>query len=311
MNCREFLAEFEERRNALSQTAQLHLNDCPGCQKTSGKQTRVWQMIDGLTRVDAPNDFDFRVKAKIANTKPSYFQPHFFPVLRYLLPLSLIVLVFGLLASNTSFFFDNNGASQVADAIVPQTPNEEKISPVNSFSSNQIAAPDPSNEPSIAEVANVNVEPTARNQEEQFVAVKQTVKLRANKAKKNSDDDGIISRDLSVKPPPPVKLPFGMNPNQTVDTLPNGNNTTFVSDERILQVLGIEVIRESGNLKVKTVKENSPAERSDVKVGDVIEAINDVKLSAEPLRAKRIEVKKLTVLRNAEKIEIVLQNKLN
>lgn len=48
MNCREFTAEFEERRNVLSKTAQLHLNDCPGCKKTSGKQTRVWQMIDGL-----------------------------------------------------------------------------------------------------------------------------------------------------------------------------------------------------------------------------------------------------------------------
>jgi hypothetical protein len=65
MNCREFTAEFEERRSALSQTAQLHLNDCPGCETTSRKQTRVWQMIDGLEKSRGAERFRFSRRAKI------------------------------------------------------------------------------------------------------------------------------------------------------------------------------------------------------------------------------------------------------
>ena len=307
MNCREFLAEFEERRNALSETAQVHLNDCPGCKKTSGEQTRVWQMIDGLRRVDAPNDFDFRVKAKIANAKPADFQPRFFPVLRYVLPLSLIVLVFGLLAFNTSFFFGSNDASQVAGVDTPPTP-EREISPVNSFSSNQIAAANTTDETTALNIVNANVEVTENNQEEKIAAVKLLPKPRPNAPKNNvvnKFDGG--SRDSTVSEGT-VQFPLNLDPNQTVKTSPNGNNSNSVSVEEILNLLGVEVIKEGGNLKVKAVRENSSAERSDVKVGDVIEAINGVKLSAEPLRAKRIEVKKLTVARGAEKIVIVLQN---
>jgi hypothetical protein len=306
MNCREFTEEFEERRSALSQPAQLHLNDCPGCKTTSGKQTLVWRMIDGLKRVDAPNDFDFRVKAKIAGAKPADFQPRFLPVLRYVLPLSLIVLVFGLLAFNTSLFLDNNGASQIVGT-VPQTPQTE-AAPVNSFSTNQVITTSAKNEPLIAEVANTNLERSVKNQEKQVTIFKSPIKSPTNASKKNFDDNGGGSRVLSVKPPSPVKLPLGFNPNQTVETSPNADNSNFVSDEQILQLLGIEVVRENGNLKVKTVRENSTAKRSDLKAGDVIEAIDGVKLPAEPLRGKRIEVKNLTVVRGATKIEITLKN---
>ncbi len=115
MNCREFTAEFEERRNALSQSARFHLNDCPGCEKTSGEQTRVWQMIDGLTRVDAPNDFNFRVKARIANAKPHNFQPQFFPVLRYVLPLSVIGLILAFVVFNGIYSLDDKTVSPLAE----------------------------------------------------------------------------------------------------------------------------------------------------------------------------------------------------
>ncbi len=94
MNCREFLIVFEER-SGLTEAATLHLKDCSGCQKTSREQTLVWQMIEDLPRVDAPKNFDFRVKARIADAKPTNFQPRFFPVLRYVLPLSLAVLILG------------------------------------------------------------------------------------------------------------------------------------------------------------------------------------------------------------------------
>lgn len=305
MNCRDFLAEFEERRNVLSQPARLHMDDCPGCKKTSAEQTRVWQMIDGLKRVDAPTDFDFRVKAKIASAKPSDFQSRFFPALRYVLPLGLVVLFLGLLAFNTSFFFGGNEAPQLAEAVVPQTP-EKEIALVNSFSSDESAVTGTTDNTLPVSNINADVEPTETNREKQFAA-KLPPKPRTAAPKKNAKDNFTGWRDLSATKQND-KYPINLNPNQTVETLPNSGNSNSVSGEEILKLLGIEFVRESENLKVKTIRENSPAARYGIKVGDVIEAMNGVKLSVEPISAKKIEVKTLTVVRGAEKIEITLKN---
>lgn len=307
MNCREFTAEFEER-SVLSRTAQLHLNDCPGCKKTSGIQTRVWQMIDDLKRVDAPNDFDFRVKAKIAGAKPADFQtPRFLPALRYVLPLCLVALVLGLLAFNTSFFFGNNNAPQIGAGGVPQT-SEPEIAPVNSFVSDQIAAADAPREAPAANNADASVEPIENSQRKPFVAAKLPPKSRTAAPKNNvAETDGFGYRDSAVSEPL-VTLPLGINPSQPVEALSNPNNSSSVSDEQVFPFLGIEVVKENGNLKVKTVKESSLAERSGVRIGDVIEEVNGVKLSARPLRTKQTEVRKLTVARGTERIEITLKN---
>ena len=306
MNCREFTAEFEERRNALSQTAQLHLNDCPNCKTTSGKQTRVWQMIDGLKRVDAPNDFDFRVKAKIAGANPANLQTRFFPVLRYAIPLAVIVLLFGLIAFNTSYFSGGN-ASQVA-VTVPSTAIEKEITANNPSVNNQNISTVVVSESSAANQPNANTVFVKDTQKKQIAVVNTRKKPQTETPKKNVEEiDGISSRDSAVSEPP-VTLPLGINPNQPVKTLPNVNDSNSVGDEEVLRILGIEAVRESENLKVKTVRKDSSAERSDVKVGDVIEAIDGIKLSAEPLRGKRIEVKNLTVVRGTAKIEITLKN---
>ncbi|MDQ3062111.1 MAG: hypothetical protein M3R14_04510, partial [Acidobacteriota bacterium] len=124
MNCRDFLIEFEER-TALTEAAMFHLDDCPSCKKTSREQTRVWQMIDVLPRVDAPNNFDFRVKARIANSKSTDFQPRFFPVLRFVMPLGVIVLLLGLIAFNTNYFSGDNAAEQIAVNLPPTSIERE------------------------------------------------------------------------------------------------------------------------------------------------------------------------------------------
>ena len=310
MNCRDFLAEFEERRDALSQPARLHRDDCPDCKKTSVEQTRVWQMIDGLNRIDAPNDFDFRVKAKIAGAQPANLQSRFFPILRYVLPLSLIVMVFGLLAFNTTLFFGNNGASQVADA-VSQTPTIAELPLSDSSMPNEFVATGNSlqfspGENDIAEDS--NIKPATKERETQFVSIKSVKKplteSRKESPKDNSDGNSRVKAATSTT----ILLPENLDANKTVETLPNAGNQNPITDVQILDFIGIEVVSENTRKRVKAVKPDSSAERSGVKVGDVIEAIDGVKLSAEPVNAKKIEVKKLTVARDAEKIEITLKN---
>lgn len=306
MNCRDFLLEFEERRGDLTEAAILHVKICVECQKTSGEQTRVWLMIDNLRRIDAPNDFDFRVKAKIANSKPADFQPRFLPALRYVLPVSIVVLLLGLVAFNANYFSNNNSAPQTAVA-VSQMPLEKDSAPVNSFASNQIVAADTSNQPSITSVANLNIAPVENTQEKQSVAFNLPPKPKTTAPKKNAEDDGGSSRDLASTRSS-EKLPYGINPNRAVETLPNANNQNSITDEDVWEFIGIKVVAENGNRKVTAVLPNTTAERSGVKTGDVIEAINGEKLSAKPLRVKTIEAKTLTIMRGTEKIEINLQS---
>jgi len=312
MNCRDFLAEFEERNNALTQSAQFHLKECPNCGKMSREQTRVWRMIDGLQRVDAPTDFDFHVKARIAKSKSAAFQQRFFPVLRYVLPLGLVVLILGAVIFNTTDFRDSN-STQIVESL-PQMPVAGQTSSGNFSTPEQIVVvatpqqPSP-NENTVAE--NLNLKPAASEKEIQFVAEKSTKKLLTESRKANPKNSGGGSREFSLTSPDAPKLPLGINPNQTIEPSPNTGNLNPITDVQILDFIGIETVSEKGGKKVKAVKPDSLAERSGVEPGDLVEAIDGKRIGDKAFVLDTAEIKKLTVSRGAAKKEIVLQNKSN
>jgi len=308
MNCRDFIIEFEEHR-ALDNAAQIHLNDCPDCRKATVVQTRIWETIEVFPVIDAPKNFDFRVKARIAAAKPSDFQPKFAPILRYVLPLSAIVLVLGLLASSTTLFFGGNNNSSEVAAIVPPMPVVADVPP--SVLSNPVITDSNSarslpSEPMFAETANLNVRPPNNRREVSYVAANSTRKVPAAPLVKTSKNDIGGSR-TSTYSVPPVLTETGSNKTPGI-SLNSDNNSVPVSKEAIWSLIGVEIVSENGARKVKAVKQSSSAARSGVKIGDVIEAMNGEKLSAQPLSGERIEVKTLTVLRGAERVEISLKN---
>jgi len=141
-----------------------------------------------------------------------------------------------------------------------------------------------------------------------FVAVESGKKPKAKIASdKNKNEDGgsltsAFSRTNVIAPP-------GINPNRTVQTLPNVGDGKSLTVREVLSQLGIEAVFTSENWRVKSVASNSLAERSGVRAGDSVEAIDGEKLSDKPLKSKTIEGKNLTIARGAEKIEITLVNK--
>ena len=306
MNCRDFITEFEERER-LTEAATLHLNDCPDCKKTSGKQTRVWQMIDVLPRVDAPVNFDFRVKARIANSKSTDFQARFFPVLRYVMPLGIIILLLGIIAFNANYFSGDNAAPQIAK-FVPPTSIEKETTASNPSFTNRNILPVVGNENLVASQSNANAVFVKGTQERQIAKVDSKKKQRTETLKKKTEEnDGMMSRDSTLSKAK-VTLPPGLDSNRRIEIAPNPGNTKSFTAEEILPFLGIETVLQNENRTVKSIKQNSLAGRSDVKVGDVIEAIDGKKISGEPFSGRTIEVKTLTVLRGAKKIEIALPN---
>ncbi len=306
MNCRDFLTEFEESER-LTKAATRHLNDCPNCKKTSSEQTRVWQMIDILPRVDAPVNFDFRVKARIANSKSADFQSRFFPVLRYVMPLGVIVLLLGIIAFNANYFSYNNATPQIAKFVPPTSIEKETRASGPSFT-NQNILPAAGNENSVASRSNANAVFVKDTQQTQIAVANIKKKQRTETPKKNTEEtDGVMSRDSTFSKAP-LKLPRGLDPNRKIEMAPNPGNTKSFTAEEILPFLGIEIVLQNENRTVKSIKQNSLAERSGVKVGDVIEAIDGKKISDEPFSGRTIKGKTLTILRGTKKIEIALSN---
>lgn len=310
MNCRDFLSEFEER-NVLGETATKHLRDCADCRKITVAQVHLWQVIDGFQTVDAPNDFDFRVRARIADAKPDSFRPHFLPILRYVLPLSLVIVILALIVVNGIYSIDDKSVPQIAQSTdkMPIQKSESSASITNE----QIVA---ANTPQRLETgdAAANLIPKQINNRREPKAVVPETRLVAEKSVKkpvrvgNNDDKNFVGSQVSSQTQAQILTPKGFPQNQT--TVNQSNFPTFsqVTVEQILSLLGIESVLEKGKRQVKKITANSVAERSKIQVGDIIEAIDGETLTDEPIRAKTIEGKKLIVTRGAEKLEILLRN---
>ena len=71
IDCRRTLHEIEEAGSAdlLSAAAISHLDVCVACEKLSRQQTKLKAIVSGLGTVEAPGDFDFRLRARLAAEK--------------------------------------------------------------------------------------------------------------------------------------------------------------------------------------------------------------------------------------------------
>jgi hypothetical protein len=71
MNCRNIRREIEEAGSAglLSAAALSHLETCAACQTLTRQQTNLQAILSGLGTVEAPGDFDFRLRARLAGEK--------------------------------------------------------------------------------------------------------------------------------------------------------------------------------------------------------------------------------------------------
>jgi len=71
MNCQNIRREIEEAGSAgfLSADALSHLEECASCQTLSRQQTNLQTILSSLGTVEAPGDFDFRLRARLAAEK--------------------------------------------------------------------------------------------------------------------------------------------------------------------------------------------------------------------------------------------------
>ena len=71
MNCRETRAAVDaaSSQNNLLSGAEQHLGSCPDCRHYSAGTFQLLALLAAQPRVEAPADFDFRLKARIARAR--------------------------------------------------------------------------------------------------------------------------------------------------------------------------------------------------------------------------------------------------
>lgn len=71
MNCRNIRREIEEAGpgDVLSSAVDMHLANCTTCKTLARQQANLHQIVSSLGTVEAPGDFDFRLRARLAADK--------------------------------------------------------------------------------------------------------------------------------------------------------------------------------------------------------------------------------------------------
>jgi hypothetical protein len=264
----------------------------------SADEQKISRLIGGLEQVSAPKDFDFRLKARISAAQENNFQPSIWKTLRYALPLTATLVIAAFVMIQAGLFSQTDNQPTIAE-------NPKQENPVNSQSP-------PSNQ-QITQTSNLTVDETipdayaGESNSTQFIAVKNPVgKPNKNKPEIIQNDDSPRSKDFTVRPSNVQITPEGI-PGNTALVNKEFNNNISIPAQEILNMLGVETEADGNKLKVKSVKENSLAERSGVRTGDIVEAIDEQRLDEKNLSPKFKGGKKITVTRDDKVVEIELK----
>lgn len=105
MNCRNVRREIEESGpgDTPSATVNAHLANCSACETVLREQTKLQVLVSSLGMVEAPGDFDFRLRARLAGESRQTAQPFWFGNFSWSLRSAAVALVLVVLGSALVF----------------------------------------------------------------------------------------------------------------------------------------------------------------------------------------------------------------
>ena len=71
MNCQESRKAIDSQtmREGLSGSVRAHVDQCPACEGHAGEMSSLFALLQAQPRVEAPADFDFKLRARIARAE--------------------------------------------------------------------------------------------------------------------------------------------------------------------------------------------------------------------------------------------------
>lgn len=234
----------------------------------------VSNLLGSMKRVEAPDDFDFHVKARIAKGRPTDRNASLLPAwARFAVPLVLVMFAGGYFGFRALYSSVANvqpiaEVQQLGTVPVSEIPAREVVEP----SANKVV------------IAQIDEKPSSNTTEKPGMILPEKLVARTGSSNKKvvggSVDFGQReARTRSIKKPKDIENPGG------------------IPAKDMLTQMGIDAGYSNSSWKVGSVKQNSIAERSGLKTGDMIEAINDQNLTekttlASPFRGKSIRVRR-------------------
>lgn len=264
-------------------------------------------LLGGLKRVEAPKDFDFKLKAKIAAASPTDTRkPFFFPALRYVLPLCLVVMLSAFAALKIVAPSEETNPPSIAAADDFPPPNKTETAPAN-VREEQFTSADRAETSSAAEKAapiTAAAPKAGKNGKQTIVVVKSPVKISGkSEVKSKNGFGGDYERTARVS------RVINMNPNAPNNKNLNSGQSGRIPVREVLREIGIEVEFIGADWKITAVRENTPARIANMQVGDLIEAIDDKKLSSDTAFLQSFTGKVFRVVRGGKQIVIDLTKK--
>lgn len=217
MDCKAFRKEFEELETgeALSLTAQGHVDSCPACRSFQSERLSLRQLVKSLGAVSAPPDFDFRLRARLAEAKSngnnSLRRARFAPGLKAI----SVAASFALLIASAVVFKQFQPASPnapasvgnpaIAESNTTQTPKSDD----NSAKANdgQLAAASQSAEATETESKHDASQPNAIPQSKNRVEKIAQAKLARSAVQPKTEHQSVVSNDITFGGNPPVITP--------------------------------------------------------------------------------------------------------
>lgn len=261
-------------------------------------EQRVAGMLGSLKRIDAPKDFDYRLKARIANAKPANYRPATFsPILRLVMPLGLFIVVGGVLMWNGGMDFDNDSVPSVAETVQPY------VRPVEPRPEANISRP--------VDAGTVAVVPPTTNSSAPRIeqASIRRGKNSLGRIERISATSRTSSVDMALKEAPKTILPRGFDAEATTmsNSVPGSGIPRQFTAGEVLSTIGIEAKFQGKGWKVGSVSKGSLADSSGIRAGDSIEAMDGEALGDKKSFTSGFNAKKVRVVRDLKDIEINLK----
>ncbi|MBX7053728.1 MAG: hypothetical protein K1X36_02150 [Pyrinomonadaceae bacterium] len=259
-------------------------------------ERRVAEMLGSLKRVEAPGDFDARVRARIAQGRPSSSNPTWLPQwVRFAVPLALVAAVGGY------FAIDRYSRTTVGTT--------------NEIVRSESAQPSPAAQPpavKTATAANTISPPTTEDENPTVAASRETATGRRQTAPKpgaDTDPNGGGSFVEAVRPGKRL-LPRGIDPNAPQPGRPGDfDPNAKIAVTEVLTVIGVRANYSGSKWTVESVVDHSAAGDAGIKPGDVIDTINDQKLSEKTAFNGSFTGRSIRVLRGGKPVVIDLIKK--
>lgn len=266
----------------------------------SADEAKVRRMLGELKRIEAPRNFDFKLKARIASTRPEDLRkPESRLVfLRYAMPLLLVLVVISGVVVIGLYGVDNGDVPEVAYTAPTKQADRELTQPVVSPAP---ALTTPAN--SVAD--ETAVAKTTPIEGQTIASSSQPRRMERTGTARDLSDDGAGSKDGALGNPKPIidlnnAKPTSAAPAGTGPSMPAGQ----IPVQTVLDFSGIKTTYSNSGWRVNAVLPSSIADKAGIKTGDLIEGINGQPVTEGTKFSGEVRVRSLKVGRNGQSMVI-------